>query len=233
MYITELCYLLVVASILLSILAKFCFCIWYTTNIVYLKLTDRPTIQPIPDQTTIVGETLSLTCEVIIANPTPDQYIWTSVSDDNFSEMGPVLTIPNIQRRHAGTYRCTAVNTMNQTSGGIQQGSDTEDVVLDVLCMCSLVVTLYIIDEMHVLTQELFKTCIYGNLIQQYEFFFHDCWMTFWSSTSYSPVAKQKKCTEVCSKLKSPETRQVQEILVSALEHLQFPKWDRTRCSEE
>ena len=33
--------------------------------------------------------------------------------------------------------------------------------------------------------------------------------------------------------LKSPETRQVQEILVSTLEHLQAPKWDRTRCPEE
>ena len=32
---------------------------------------------------------------------------------------------------------------------------------------------------------------------------------------------------------KSPETRQVQEILVSTLEHLQVPKWDRTRCPEE
>ena len=30
-----------------------------------------------------------------------------------------------------------------------------------------------------------------------------------------------------------PETRQVQERLVSTLEHLQVPKWDRTRCPEE
>ena len=29
---------------------------------------------------------------------------------------------------------------------------------------------------------------------------------------------------------KSPETRQVQERLVSTLEHIQVPKWDRTRC---
>ena len=41
------------------------------------------------------------------------------------------------------------------------------------------------------------------------------------------------RSTEGCSKLKSPETRQVQEILVSTLEHLQVPKWDRTRCPEE
>ena len=38
---------------------------------------------------------------------------------------------------------------------------------------------------------------------------------------------KQKRSTEGCSKLKSPETRQVQERLVSTLEHIQVPKWDR------
>ena len=45
---------------------------------------------------------------------------------------------------------------------------------------------------------------------------------------------KQKRSTEGCSKLfKSPETRQVQERLVSTLEHMQVPKLDRTRCPEE
>ena len=41
------------------------------------------------------------------------------------------------------------------------------------------------------------------------------------------------RSTEGCSKLKSPETRQLQERLVSTLEHLQVPKWERTRCPEE
>ena len=44
---------------------------------------------------------------------------------------------------------------------------------------------------------------------------------------------KEKRSTEGCSKFKSPETRQVQERLVSTLEHMQVPKWDRTRCPEE
>ena len=44
---------------------------------------------------------------------------------------------------------------------------------------------------------------------------------------------KQKRSTEGCSKFKGPETRQVQESLVSTLEHMQVPKWDRTRCPEE
>ena len=41
--------------------------------------------------------------------------------------------------------------------------------------------------------------------------------------------SKQKRSTEGCSKFRSPETRQVQERLVSTLEHMQVPKWDRTR----
>ena len=44
---------------------------------------------------------------------------------------------------------------------------------------------------------------------------------------------KQKRSTEGCSKLKSPETRQAQERLASTLEYMQVPKWDRTRRPEE
>ena len=43
-------------------------------------------------------------------------------------------------------------------------------------------------------------------------------------------IKRQKRSTEGCSKFKSPETRQVLERLVSTLEHMQVPKWDRTRC---
>ena len=46
-------------------------------------------------------------------------------------------------------------------------------------------------------------------------------------------VTEQKRSTEGCSKFKGPETRQVQERLVSTLDHMQVPKWDRTRCPEE
>ena len=55
-----------------------------------------------------------------------------------------------------------------------------------------------------------------------------------WSNDNHqTAVIKQNSSTEGCSKLKSPETRQVQEGLVSTLEHMQVPKWDRTRCPEE
>ena len=36
-----------------------------------------------------------------------------------------------------------------------------------------------------------------------------------------------------CSKIKSPEIRQVQERLVLTLKHMQVPQWDRNRCPEE
>ena len=61
-----------------------------------------------------------------------------------------------------------------------------------------------------------------------------------WSTTDRAfmfhmciPYDKQKRSTEGCSKFKSPETRQVQERLVSTLEHMQVPKGDRTRCPEK
>ena len=63
-----------------------------------------------------------------------------------------------------------------------------------------------------------------------------------WLASSFSTVfirdacnksKEQKRSTEGYSKFKSPETRQVQERLVSTLEHMQVPKWDRTRCPEE
>ena len=46
-------------------------------------------------------------------------------------------------------------------------------------------------------------------------------------------LISKNRSTEGCPKPKSPETRQVQEILVSTLEHLQVPKQDRTRRPEE
>ena len=53
------------------------------------------------------------------------------------------------------------------------------------------------------------------------------------SSDFLSLRTKQNRSTEGCSKLKSLEARHVQESLVSTLQHLQVPKWDRTRCLEE
>ena len=51
--------------------------------------------------------------------------------------------------------------------------------------------------------------------------------------TEKSKGQSKNRSTEGCSKLKSQETRQLQETLISTLEHLQIPKWDRTMCPED
>ena len=115
----------------------------------FIKLTDPPTIQTIPDQSINTGDTLSITCQVTSSNPAPSEYKWAKIGDRTFSQTGPVLTIPNIQLRHAGTYRCTIVNTMVQTNGSSQRGTDTEDLVVDVLCMYTYLIVLWILMDIN------------------------------------------------------------------------------------
>ena len=68
---------------------------------------------------------------------------------------------------------------------------------------------------------------------------YHKLRKTLESSLDHTPnfcrnlVICKRRSTEGCSKLKSRETRQAQERLVSTLEHMQVPKWDRTRCPED
>ena len=75
-----------------------------------------------------------------------------------------------------------------------------------------------------------FGSCLLNMLVSS-------CWSGLWfhSVEVYVVIGcvKQKRSTEGCSKFKSPGTRQVKERVVSTLEHMQVPKWDRTRCPEE
>ena len=62
----------------------------------------------------------------------------------------------------------------------------------------------------------------------------HNIILTKYEAVHPTAVSESKnRSAKGCSKLKSPETRQVQERLVSTLEHLQVPMWDRTRGPEE
>ena len=110
-------------------------CFSIEKNMYLFKFTDRPSIQTIPDKSVELGSTLRIRCKVTSANPVPIRYTWTKIYDRAFRQTGQVLTIWNIHLRHAGTYRCTAVNTMIPTNGSRQQGTDTEDVTVDVKCM--------------------------------------------------------------------------------------------------
>ena len=106
--------------------------------VVLLKITDPPTIQTIPDMSIIEGETLSIVCQVTSSSPLPSLYTWTKVEDGTFNQTEQVLTIADIQRGDAGTYRCTVVSNTISTNGSRREGNDTEDVVVDVLCMLTL-----------------------------------------------------------------------------------------------
>ena len=81
--------------------------------------------------------------------------------------------------------------------------------------------------EIRVSGAKLFLRSIYQYMLQILPFFI------FSRDTEFGASIKQKRSTEGYSKFKSPETRQVQERLVSTLEHMQVPKWNRTRCPEE
>ena len=121
----------------------------WTFHSFFTKLTDPPTLKAIRDQRIKTGDTLSITCQVTSSNPAPNEYKWTKVGDGTFSQTGQLLTIPNIELRHAGTYRCTAVNTMVPTNGRRQLGSDTEDVVVDVLCMYTFLIVLWTLKDIN------------------------------------------------------------------------------------
>ena len=70
------------------------------------------------------------------------------------------------------------------------------------------------------------RTCVYStfNLDYPWNFldFAHFILIDYIYFVSYR---RQKRSTEGCSKFKSPETRQVQERLVSTLEHMQVPNF--------
>ena len=70
-------------------------------------------------------------------------------------------------------------------------------------------------------------------LLQLFYKYVHHKYIRCWILDKMIMLVKQNRSTEGCSKLKSPETRQVQERLVSTLDHMQIPKWDRNRCPEE
>ena len=114
----------------------------YIERFIFHYTSDPPALKTIPDQRIKTGDTLSITCQVISSNPAPNEYKWSKVGDGTFGQTGQLLTIPNIQLRHAGTYRCTAVNTMVPTNGKRQQGSDTEDVKVDVQCTYTSLIVL-------------------------------------------------------------------------------------------
>ena len=99
--------------------------------------TDGPELRSLRRQKVIEGHVLSVACTVTSANPQPtsSQFTWQQVGG-SLTQNQQILRINNLQRSQAGTYRCTATNTMVPTHGQTVIGIGSVTVDLDVLCTC-------------------------------------------------------------------------------------------------
>ncbi|XP_077985362.1 inactive tyrosine-protein kinase 7-like [Glandiceps talaboti] len=91
---------------------------------IYIDVQYIPQITPMPDQTTVEGESLIINCSAD-GNPNP-QFTWTTpegrVIDGNILELNPV------QRTQSGNYTCEANNDLYNG----QLGIDRETIIVDV-----------------------------------------------------------------------------------------------------
>ena len=96
---------------------------------------DEPELRSMRQQKVIEGRSLSVTCAVTSANPRPtsSQFTWQQVGG-SLTQNQQILRINNIQRSQAGTYRCSATNTMVPTHGQTVIGKGSVTVDLNVLC---------------------------------------------------------------------------------------------------
>ncbi|XP_067679956.1 neural cell adhesion molecule 1-like [Haliotis asinina] len=77
------------------------------------------------------SQTLNISCSVD-ANPVA-AVTWTKKDDSSFtSQPGSTLTISNIQRSQAGTYVCTATNTLSPCVGTALPQSESREMTVDV-----------------------------------------------------------------------------------------------------
>ncbi|XP_067675448.1 B-cell receptor CD22-like [Haliotis asinina] len=77
------------------------------------------------------SQTLNISCSVD-ANPAA-AVTWTKKDDSSFtSQSGSTLTISNIQRSQAGTYVCTATNTLSPCVGTALPQSESREMTVDV-----------------------------------------------------------------------------------------------------
>ena len=96
---------------------------------------DKPDLRSLSQQKVIEGRSLSVSCAVTSANPSPtsSQFTWKQVGG-SLTQNQQILGINNIQRSQDGTYRCTATNTMVPTHGQTITGRGSVKVDVDVLC---------------------------------------------------------------------------------------------------
>ncbi|XP_071094657.1 neural cell adhesion molecule 1-like [Haliotis cracherodii] len=90
-----------------------------------------PNVSVPSSQTLIETQTLTVTCSV---DSKPAAAVrWTQKDDSSFTpQTGSTLTISNIQRSQAGTYVCTATNTLSPCWGTALPRSESREMTVDV-----------------------------------------------------------------------------------------------------
>lgn len=114
------------------------------------NITDPPHVNFLPQQNIIEGRNLSVKCSTTFSNPSTTTFFWTKDDSPEFKVNGAILKIPFIQKNISGIYRCTAENIYSN----LEKGSDSQSMVINVLCKCSIV-CMYIIYKFVVLKNDL------------------------------------------------------------------------------
>ena len=91
---------------------------------------DPPSVIPFTQKDTIEGQDFLIICRATPGNPITTMFWSIKVNDPVFKQNGSILQLPNIQRNSSGTYKCTAENTYSNR----EKGTNSRDMVIDVLC---------------------------------------------------------------------------------------------------
>lgn len=86
-------------------------------NTITLEVEYPPTVSLSKTQKTMEGQNLSITCSYRPGNPNTTFFYWTK-TNSVFRYDGQLLWIPNIGRKHSGTYTCFAENTYSSGNKG-------------------------------------------------------------------------------------------------------------------
>ena len=95
---------------------------------------DPPSVIPLTQKDTIEGQDLLIICRATPGNPITTMFWWIKVNDPVFRQNGSILEFISIQKNRSGTYKCIAENTYS--SGW--KGTDSQEMVVNVLCKISL-----------------------------------------------------------------------------------------------
>lgn len=113
----------------------------------YNIVSDGPIITDIPGKNVRAGTELSVTPK-IDANPNSSLVWWTRKNDLNFSQIGPTLSVPNMQKENTDNYTCHVQNTL-MPSGHLMQNMTAEKMFyVNVQCEQLVIRILQVFDKL-------------------------------------------------------------------------------------